>query len=270
MLNWRKYKEASGKGKNPLVDSLLKPMRASRCLNPGVSRARPEETGSSVSSDSLTPSGSPLRHQKIVRRIDESLLPQAATHPLGDESMLPEAASIASDPSLEREALAGTAAVEHAGLPGLSGGRIKSISAVLLHSLALLPRAAQRHLRPWQLILCLGSLDHAVDFALAVDLGLRLIHVDANRVEEIADTIMALFLGLLRRTHLLSRHSSSSSAASGWLGSIQPLCRGMRRCRGLVLGIIGRSVSARCLATRSLAFKIFARCVLISEGEQVD
>ncbi|WOL04487.1 hypothetical protein Cni_G13208 [Canna indica] len=174
------------------------------------------------------------------------------------------------DPSLEREALAGTAAVEHAGLPGLSGGRIKSASAVLLHSLALLPRAAQRHLRPWQLILCLGSLDRAVNSALVVYLGLRLVHVDANCVEEIADTIMALFLGLLRRTHLLSRHSSSSSAASGWLGSVQPLCRGMRRCRGLMLGIIGRSVSAQCLATRSLAFKILARCVLISEGEQVD
>lgn len=64
---------------------------------------------------------------------------------------------------------------------------------------------------------------------------------------------MALFLGLLRRTHLLSRHALS---ASGWLGSVQPLCRGMRRCRGLVLGIVGRSASARALATRSLAFKM--------------
>ncbi|CAL9092560.1 unnamed protein product [Musa textilis] len=160
------------------------------------------------------------------------------------------------DPSLEREALAGAAAVEYVGLPGLSSGRIESATAVLIHSLALLPRAAQRRLRPWQLILCLGSPDRAVDSALAADLGLRLVHVDANRAEEVADTVMALFLGLLRRTHLLSRHSSSSSAASGWLGSIQPLCRGMRRCRGLVLGIIGRSASARCLATRSLAFKM--------------
>ncbi|THU65815.1 hypothetical protein C4D60_Mb05t07630 [Musa balbisiana] len=127
------------------------------------------------------------------------------------------------DPSLEREALAGAAAVEYVGLPGLSSGRIESATAVLIHSLALLPRAAQRRLRPWQLILCLGSPDRAVDSALAADLGLRLVHVDANRAEEVADTVMALFLGLLRRTHLLSRHSSSSSAASGWLGSIQPL-----------------------------------------------
>ncbi|CAA0838947.1 C-terminal binding protein AN [Striga hermonthica] len=64
---------------------------------------------------------------------------------------------------------------------------------------------------------------------------------------------MALILGLLRRTHLLSRHALS---ASGWLGSVQPLCRGMRRCRGLVLGIVGRSASAASLASRSLAFKM--------------
>ena len=56
-----------------------------------------------------------------------------------------------------------------------------------------------------------------------------------------------------KRTHLPSRHALS---AMGWLRSVQPLCRGMRRCCGLVLGIIGRSASARSLATRSLAFKI--------------
>ena len=56
-----------------------------------------------------------------------------------------------------------------------------------------------------------------------------------------------------KRTHLLSQHALS---AAGWLRSVQPLCKGMRRCCGLVLGIIGRSASARSLATRSLAFKI--------------
>ena len=112
--------------------------------------------------------------------------------------------------------------------------------------------------RPWQLLLCLGSADRAADAAVAADLGLRLVHVDANRAEEVADTVMALILGLLRRTHLLSRQASSAPAAvaAGWLGSAQPLCRGMRRCRGLVLGIIGRSAAARCLATRSLAFRM--------------
>ncbi|KAK3194727.1 hypothetical protein Dsin_026037 [Dipteronia sinensis] len=157
------------------------------------------------------------------------------------------------DCALEQESLAGVAAIEHVPLSRLADGKIEEAAAVLLHSIAYLPRAAQRRLRPYQLILCLGSSDRAVDSALAADLGLRLVHVDTSRAEEIADTVMALVLGLLRRTHLLSRHALS---ASGWLGSVQPLCRGMRRCRGLVLGIVGRSASARSLATRSLAFKM--------------
>ncbi|PHU09665.1 C-terminal binding protein AN [Capsicum chinense] len=158
------------------------------------------------------------------------------------------------DTTLEQECLSGIAVIEHVPLSRLAEARIESATAVLLHSLAFLPRAAQRRLRSWQLILCLGSSDRAVDSALASDLGLsRLVHVDVSRAEEVADTVMALILGLLRRTHLLSRHTLS---ASGWLGSVQPLCRGMRRCRGLVLGIIGRSASARSLATRSLAFNM--------------
>lgn len=157
------------------------------------------------------------------------------------------------DCSLEQQSLAGIASVEYVPLSRLSEGKIESASVVLLQSLAFLPRAAQRRLRHHQLILCLGSADRSVDSALADDLGLLLVHINASRAEEIADTVMALILGLLRRTHLLSRHSLSSS---GWLGSVQPLCRGMRRCRGLVLGIVGRSASARCLATRSLAFKM--------------
>ncbi|KAJ4956662.1 hypothetical protein NE237_013445 [Protea cynaroides] len=168
------------------------------------------------------------------------------------------------DYGLEQESLAGIASVEHVGLNRLADGRIESAAAVILHSLAFLPRAAQRRLQPWQLIICLGSSDRSVDSALAADLGLRLVHVDASRAEEIADTVMALFLGLLRRTHLLSRHAFSSS---GWLGSVQPLCRGMRRCRGLVLGIVGRSASARSLATRSLAFKMSVLYFDVQEGK---
>ncbi|XP_059651340.1 C-terminal binding protein AN-like [Cornus florida] len=169
------------------------------------------------------------------------------------------------DPSLEQDCLSGVAAVEHVPLSRLADAKIESASAVLLHSLAFLPRAAQRRLRPWQLVLCLGSSDRSVDSALAADLGLNhLVHIDVSRAEEIADTVMALFLGLLRRTHLLSRHTLS---ASGWLGSVQPLCRGMRRCRGLVLGIVGRSASARSLATRSLAFKMSVLYFDVHEGK---
>ncbi|CAL5383063.1 unnamed protein product [Camellia sinensis] len=169
------------------------------------------------------------------------------------------------DTGLEQDCLAGIAVVEHVPLSRLAEAKIESAAAVLLHCLAFLPRAAQRRLRPWQLVLCLGSSDRSVDSALAADLGLRrLVHVDVSRAEEVADTVMALFLGLLRRTHLLSRHALS---ASGWLGSVQPLCRGMRRCRGLVLGIIGRSASARSLATRSLAFKMTVLYFDVHEGK---
>ncbi|XP_047976440.1 C-terminal binding protein AN-like [Salvia hispanica] len=168
------------------------------------------------------------------------------------------------DTLLEEECLSGVAEVEHVSLSRLAESRIESAAAVLIHSLSFLPRAAQRRLRPWQLILCLGSSDRAVDSALAAELGLnRLIHVDVSRSEEVADTVMALILGLLRRTHLLSRHTLS---ASGWLGSVQPLCRGMRRCRGLVLGIVGRSASATSLANRSLAFKMSVFYFDVQEG----
>ncbi|KAJ4895125.1 C-terminal binding protein AN [Raphanus sativus] len=170
------------------------------------------------------------------------------------------------DCALEQDSLAGVAGVEYVPLSRIADGKIESAAAVLLHSLAYLPRAAQRRLRPHQLILCLGSADRAVDSTLAADLGLRLVHVDTSRAEEIADTVMALILGLLRRTHLLSRHDALSS--SGWLGSLQPLCRGMRRCRGMVLGIIGKSVSARYLASRSLAFKMSVLYFDVHEGEE--
>lgn len=167
------------------------------------------------------------------------------------------------DTAFEQDCLSGIAIINHVSLIHLADSKIDSAAVVILHSLSFLPRAAQRRLRPWQLILCLGSSDRAVDSALAADLGLhRLVHVDVSRAEEVADTVMALFLGLLRRTHLLSRHTLS---ASGWLGSVQPLCRGMRRCRGLVLGIIGRSASARSLATRSLAFKMSVLYFDVSE-----
>ncbi|WZZ56250.1 hypothetical protein YC2023_056357 [Brassica napus] len=190
----------------------------------------------------------------------------SATMPHRDQpSPLVVTLNCVEDCALEQDSLAGVAGVEYVPLSRIADGKIESATAVLLHSLAYLPRAAQRRLRPHQLILCLGSADRAVDSTLAADLGLRLVHVDTSRAEEIADTVMALILGLLRRTHLLSRHALS---ASGWLGSLQPLCRGMRRCRGMVLGIIGRSVSARYLASRSLAFKMSVLYFDVPEGDE--
>ncbi|KAL2607399.1 hypothetical protein R1flu_025972 [Riccia fluitans] len=153
----------------------------------------------------------------------------------------------------EAEALEGVAIVEHVGLAQVGEGKIEAAVAVLVQSLAYLPRAAQRRLQPWQLILSLGCADKAVDSGLANDLGLQLLHVDSGRSEEVADTAMALILGLLRRTPALA---AQAGASAGWLGALPAACRGMRRCRGQVLGIIGSTASACALATRCLAFKM--------------
>lgn len=49
------------------------------------------------------------------------------------------------DNELEQDSLAGVAAVEHVGLNRLADGKIESAAAVLLHSLAFLPRAGSSH-----------------------------------------------------------------------------------------------------------------------------
>ncbi|KAH0467892.1 hypothetical protein IEQ34_002925 [Dendrobium chrysotoxum] len=69
------------------------------------------------------------------------------------------------DVSFEQQSLTGLASVEHVALSDLSDGRIESAAVVLLHSLAFLPRAAQRQLQSWQLIICLGSSSRVVDSA---------------------------------------------------------------------------------------------------------
>lgn len=157
------------------------------------------------------------------------------------------------DCSLEEEALQGVAQIEHVSLTQVGEGKIETAAAVLLHSLAYLPRAAQRRLQPWQLILTLSCMDKMVDSALANELGLQLLHVDSGRSEEIADTVMALLLGLLRHTHVLASHGYASA---GWLGTMHSSCKGMRRSKGMVIGIVGASASACAVASRCLAFRM--------------
>ena len=157
------------------------------------------------------------------------------------------------DCSLEEGALKGVAKVEHVSLAQVGEGKIESAAAVLLHSLAYLPRAAQRRLQPWQLILTLSCMDKMVDSALANELGLQLLHVDSGRAEEIADTVLALLLGLLRHTHVLASHGYASA---GWLGTMHSSCRGMRRSKGMVIGIVGATSSGIAVASRCLAFRM--------------
>lgn len=118
---------------------------------------------------------------------------------------------------------------------------------VLLHSLAYLPRDAQRRLQPWQLILCLSLSDKAVNITLTTDLGLHLLHLHTTRAEEVVN----IFMVLLHMYFLLKQGFSSHS----WLGSLQPYCQGTRR-HGLVLCIIGRLASTYAFITKSLASKM--------------
>ncbi|XP_024370957.1 C-terminal binding protein AN [Physcomitrium patens] len=169
------------------------------------------------------------------------------------------------DCSLEEKELKGVAKIEHVSLAQLGEGKIEAASAVLLHSLAHLPRAAQRRLQPWHLILTLSCMDKMVDSALANELGLQLLHVDSAREEEIADTVLALLLGLLRHTHVLASHGYASA---GWLGTIHSLCKGMRRSKGMVIGIVGATAPARAVASRSLAFRMKVQYFDPEEGKE--
>ncbi|XP_061989349.1 uncharacterized protein LOC133745302 isoform X2 [Rosa rugosa] len=88
-------------------------------------------------------------------------------------SWLPSAVALncIDDFAMKQDHFSGVAAVEHIPLSHLADGRIDSASAVVLQSFAYLPRAAQRQLRPYQLILCLGSGDCATDSTFTADLG---------------------------------------------------------------------------------------------------
>lgn len=196
----------------------------------------------------------------VVEKISTLALtsePDAASIGNGQEasSGLPSVVALNCLPDciLEEVALRGVATIEHVSLAQVAEGKIEAAGAVLLHSLAYLPRAAQRRLQPWQLILTLSCTDKTVDTALASELGLQLVHVDSGRAEEIADTVMALLLGLLRHTHVLASHGYASA---GWLGNMHASCRGMRRSKGMVLGIVGATASACAVASRSLAFRM--------------
>ena len=117
---------------------------------------------------------------------------------------------------LEQEALQDVAQIQHISLSQISEGKIEASIAVLLHSLTFLPRAAQKRLQTWQLILCLGSVDKASDSSLATELGLHLLHVDTGRAEE-ADTLLrALVRQGCINEQSLKELKSSPETFIGW------------------------------------------------------
>lgn len=146
---------------------------------------------------------------------------------------------------------------------GLSEGMLEKLEhadVVIIHSLHYLPRAAQRKLSPSQLLLCLGSSvdTRVVESSLAEELGLRLLHVDVPRTDEVADSVLALILGLLRRTHVLAAQGCTSAS---WFAGFKSAWQGMRRLKGMVLGLVGAGEAARAVARRALAFGMHVRFV---------
>lgn len=151
----------------------------------------------------------------------------------------------------DAEALADVAELEHVSLAEVLGGRLELAAVVVVQSLSFLPRAAQKRLSPAQMVVCMGAADRAAETQLAEELGLQLLHVDKCRTDEIADTVMALALGLLRKTHVLAGQGPTSGA---WLGGLPVGWAGMRRLRGLTFGLIGSNAAARAVARRAAGF----------------
>ncbi|CAI7781322.1 unnamed protein product [Closterium sp. NIES-54] len=153
----------------------------------------------------------------------------------------------------QAEALADLCVLENVGLSEGMLDKLERADVVLVHSLHYLPRAAQRKLSASQLILCLGSSadTRPVESSLAEELGLRLVHVDVPRTDEVADSVMALMLGLLRRTHVLAAQGCTSAS---WFAGFKGAWQGMRRLRGMVLGLVGANAAARAVARRAAVF----------------
>ncbi|GJP78074.1 hypothetical protein CLOP_g8405 [Closterium sp. NIES-67] len=153
----------------------------------------------------------------------------------------------------QAEALADVCVLENVGLSEGMLDKLERADVVLVHSLHYLPRAAQRKLSASQLILCLGSSadTRPVESSLAEELGLRLVHVDVPRTDEVADSVMALMLGLLRRTHVLAAQGCTSAS---WFAGFKGAWQGMRRLRGMVLGLVGANAAARAVARRAAVF----------------
>ncbi|CAI5534680.1 unnamed protein product [Closterium sp. Naga37s-1] len=224
----------------------------------------------------------------------------------------------------QAEALADLCVLENVGLSEGMLDKLERADVVLVHSLHYLPRAAQRKLSASQLILCLGSSadTRPVESSLAEELGLRLVHVDVPRTDEVADSVMALMLGLLRRTHVLAAQVGRADAhahaltalrstspsffscallhatrvfssgiphfsppcfrtfpcppappaprsalphllplpvpqgctSASWFAGFKGAWQGMRRLRGMVLGLVGANAAARAVARRAAVF----------------
>jgi phosphoglycerate dehydrogenase-like enzyme len=108
-------------------------------------------------------------------------------------------------------------------------------AVVLARSLHELSPAVLSHLRGVPAVVLLSPWEGATEDALAAELGVaRVLRVAPAADEERADTVLALLLALVRRTHALSR----ALARGAWLPPAGAY-RGARRCSGMRLGLVG-------------------------------
>ena len=186
-----------------------------------------------------------------------------------------------SDCELERRTLSGVARFESVVLPRHTrqsfNALIEEAAVLVLLSLHDLPPSLQHQAFMPSLVVVLSSDEEDRETAAAQQLGVqRLLQVQIDSTDAFADTAVTLMLDLLRRTHemaaLPARHGT-------WTPTVDAL-RGMRRARGLSLGLVGLGPVASGVARRASAFGMrvaacdphegAARHILADGGERSD
>jgi hypothetical protein len=145
------------------------------------------------------------------------------------------------------------------GAAGVPPEVLSSAAVVLARSLHELSPGALSHMRGAAAVVLLSPWEGATEEALAAELGVgRVLRATPPADEERADTVLALLLSLLRRTHALSR----AVARGAWLPP-PAAYRGARRCAGLHLGLVGLDgcVCASCRARACVACGSLTRAV---------
>ena len=153
-----------------------------------------------------------------------------------------------------RGALEGAAQLAGVGTGwGAAAAPVETLSrarVVLARSLHELSPGVLSHLRGVPAVLLLSPWDGDSEEALGAELGVRaVVRVAPPTAEERADTVLALLLALMRRTHALSR----AVVRGAWLPP-SGAYRGARRCAGAHLALVGLDASTAGVARRAAAF----------------
>jgi phosphoglycerate dehydrogenase-like enzyme len=160
-----------------------------------------------------------------------------------------------SDCEFEKAAFKGMARFQSVSFAGGGGASSASPAAealveeasvlVLLTLQDLHPALQQRVFIP-SLVILLTTANQEQEILAAEQFGVqRLLQVPLDTTDELADTCVALMLDLLRRTHAMA-HAVQRGV---WTPSLDSLA-GMRKCRGLQLGLVGLGPVAMGVAKR--------------------